>query len=171
MKQKEGQNVVLIGMPGAGKSTIGVILAKQSAHNFVDMDVLIQLEEGRTLQEILDTEGHLGFQKIEERVLLSHHYSKHIIATGGSAVYSEAAMQHLKSNGIAVFLQVALDELLRRLTNLESRGVAVAPGQTFPELYDQRQVLYRKYADVTIDCAHLSQLDISTLICDQLNLR
>ncbi len=169
--QRTDQNVVLIGMPGAGKSTIGVILAKQSAHNFVDMDVLIQLEEKRTLQEILDAEGNLGFNKIEARVLLSHHFTNHIISTGGSAVYSEAAMRHLKANGIAVFLQVEIEELQRRLTNLDSRGVAAAPGQTFAELYEERQILYRKYADVTIECNHFSQLEISTMICEQLNLR
>ncbi|MBF0289714.1 MAG: shikimate kinase [SAR324 cluster bacterium] len=165
------RNVVLIGMPGAGKSTIGVILAKQSAHNFVDTDVLIQLEAKRTLQEILDAEGKEGFHKIEERVLLSHHFSNHIIATGGSAVYSEAAMMHLKSAGIAVFLEVKFEELERRLTNLDSRGVTAEPGQTLRELFEERQILYRKYADVVINCDRLSQLEISQVICQQLMLR
>ncbi|MBF0280014.1 MAG: shikimate kinase [SAR324 cluster bacterium] len=167
---KSERNVVLIGMPGAGKSTIGVILAKQSAHDFVDTDVLIQLEEKRTLQEILDSKGKKGFHQIEERVLLSHHFSNHIIATGGSAVYSEAAMAHLKSAGIAVFLQVDYGELERRLTNLDSRGVTTEPGQTLRELFEERQILYRKYADVVINCDRLSQLEISQVICQQLKL-
>ena len=158
-------------MPGAGKSTIGVILAKQSARDYLDTDVLIQLAEKKSLQQILDETGYMELRRIEERVLLELDCRNHIIATGGSAVYSEAAMQHLKANGIAVFLYVALEELKRRLIDMDTRGIAQRPGQSFTDLYEERQRLYRRYTDLTIDCTDKTQQEISMVICEQLNLR
>lgn len=170
MTQKSFSNVILIGMPGAGKSTIGVILAKQSSKDFIDTDVLIQLQEKRSLQEILDAEGYMSLRKIEEQTLLDLHCQQHVISTGGSAVYSEAAMQHLKKSGVAVFLAVALGELKKRLINMKTRGIAQSPGQTFEALYEERQLLYKKYADLTIDCDNLAQEEISMLICQKLDI-
>ena len=158
-------------MPGAGKSTIGVILAKQSAKNYLDTDVLMQLAEKKSLQQILDEAGHMELRRIEERVLLELDCRNHIIATGGSAVYSEAAMHHLKANGIAVFLHVELEVLKKRLIDMDTRGIAQRPGQSFAELYEERQRLYRRYADLTIDCAHQTQEEISLAICEHLELR
>ncbi len=171
MKPRPFSNIILIGMPGAGKSTIGVILAKQSARDYVDTDVLIQLAEKKSLQQILDEAGYMELRRIEERVLLEFDCRNHIIATGGSAVYSDAAMQHLKANGIAVFLQVELEELKKRLIDMDTRGIAQRPGQSFAELYQERQRLYRRYADLTIDCTHKGQEQISMAICEQLNPR
>lgn len=170
MTQQNFSNIVLIGMPGAGKSTIGVILAKQSARDFVDTDVLIQLAEERSLQDILDTEGYMALRKIEERVLLNLHCRHHVISTGGSAVYSDVAMTNLKKDGIAVFLHVELAEIKKRLIDMETRGIAQSPEQTFEELYEERQFLYRKYADLTIACADRAQEEISMLICEKLEL-
>ena len=171
MKPRPFSNIILIGMPGAGKSTIGVILAKQSARDYLDTDVLMQLAEKKSLQQILDETGYMELRRIEERVLLELDCRNHIIATGGSAVYSEAAMQHLKANGIAVFLYVALEELKRRLIDMDTRGIAQSPGQSFAELYQERQFLYRRYADLTIDCTDKTQQEISMAICERLELR
>ena len=171
MKRLSYSNIILIGMPGAGKSTIGVILAKQSARDYVDTDVLIQLAEKKSLQQILDEAGYMELRRIEERVLLEHHCRNHVIATGGSAVYSDAAMRHLKANGIAIFLKVEMEELKKRLIDMDTRGIAQRPGQSFAELYDERQRLYRRYADLTIDCTRKTQEEISMEICEQLKLR
>lgn len=157
-------NIVLIGMPGSGKSTVGVILAKMLAMNFVDTDVLIQLEENQTLQEIVDSKGHMALRKIEERVLLGVAHRHHVIATGGSAAYSDAAMSHLRQNGIIVFLNADPDCLRSRIRNYETRGLAKRPDQSFQDLFDERYVLYTRYADVTIDCSRLAQEEV----CSQL---
>ncbi|MEE8042457.1 MAG: shikimate kinase [Pseudomonadales bacterium] len=150
-------NIVLIGMPGAGKSTVGVILAKRTARDFVDTDLLIQKTEKRSLQEILDADGYLGLRRIEERVLLSMELCGHVIATGGSAVYSDAAMDHLRRMGIVVFLDVDLDAIKSRVTDFDSRGIAKRADQSFEALFEERRVPYRKYADITIDGARLNQ--------------
>ena len=171
MKPRPFSNIILIGMPGAGKSTIGVILAKQSARDYLDTDVLIQLAEKKSLQQILDETGYMELRRIEERVLLELDCRNHIIATGGSAVYSEAAMQHLKANGIAVFLHVELEVLKKRLIDMDTRGIAQRPGQSFAELYQERQFLYRRYADLTLDCTDKTQQEISMAICEHLELR
>lgn len=150
-------SVILIGMPGAGKSTIGVLLAKESARDFIDTDVLIQVREGKTLQHILDESDYLNLRHIEEEVLLGTELPHHIIATGGSAVYSEKGMAQLKSFGPVVYLDVDLGELNRRIHNYETRGVARRPDQSFEELFAERQELYRRYADITVDCNGKSQ--------------
>ncbi|NOZ22299.1 MAG: shikimate kinase [Planctomycetes bacterium] len=143
-------------MPGVGKSTVGVLLAKVTSRDFVDTDVVIQSREGRRLQDIIDTEGTAAFRKIEEQALLSLDLRRHVIATGGSVVYSERAMKHLGASGAIVHLDLPFDALERRITDLDSRGVVMEPGQTLRDLFDERQPLYRRYADATIDCTGLT---------------
>jgi len=145
-------NLVLIGMPGVGKSTIGVLLAKVTSRNFLDTDIYIQAKEGRSLQEIIDREGTEGFCRIEERHVLSLNCRSCVIATGGSVVYHPKAMRHLGSSGIVIHLD--LPALERRITNLDSRGVVMAQGQTFSQLFTERQSLYRKYAQYTVPCGN-----------------
>ena len=144
-------------MPGSGKSTVGIILAKMMAKDFVDTDVLIQLEEGRTLQAIVDAEGHMALRAIEERVLLGVHHRNHVIATGGSAAYSHKAMAHLQGDGVIVFLHAELDCLRARIRDYETRGLAKRPDQTFEDLFVERLSLYQRYADITIPCLELTQ--------------
>ena len=144
-------NVVLIGMPGVGKSSIGVILAKELGKQFVDADLEIQRREKRLLREILEQEGVEGFLAAEERVNASIEADDTVIATGGSAVYSEKAMAHLGSGGTVVYLKLPYDQLERRLGDLNDRGVVLREGQTLRELYEERIVLYERYADVTVD--------------------
>lgn len=147
------KNIVLIGMPGAGKSTIGVVLAKALRKKFIDTDLLIQEETERPLQEILDTDGTATFRKIEETIILSHRFHNSVIATGGSVVLSRKAMEHLKNNAIIVYLNVSLTEIERRLVNITTRGIVLEKGQTLQDVYDQRVPLYEKYADIAIDCS------------------
>jgi len=153
-------SLILIGMPGSGKSTLGILLAKLLAKDFVDTDVLIQLQQNKTLQDIIDDAGYLALRDIEEQVLFNTHYPNHIIATGGSAVYSEKAMQHLRHYGQIIFLDVALNELSARINNIDTRGLARKPNQSFEELYLERRALYQRYATITIDCTGKSQHQI-----------
>ena len=157
---KNPSNIVLIGMPGSGKSTVGIVLAKLISCNFVDTDVLIQISQGRTLQDIVDTEGYMVLREIEERILLKLDCFDHIIATGGSAVYSHAAMTHLKSNGVVVFLKVELPILESRIHDFATRGLAKRPEQSIEDLFEERFVLYTKYADVTIECKDFTQEEV-----------
>ncbi len=143
-------NIILIGMPGCGKSTVGVVLAKVLGMHFCDTDIVIQQREGRRLQEIIDSEGNEAFLACEEAALLSVSPENTVIATGGSAVYSEAAMAHLRENGTVVYLQVSEPEIERRLADFGGRGVAIGEGMTVADLYNERAVLYAKYADITI---------------------
>ena len=153
-------SLILIGMPGSGKSTLGILLAKMLAKDFVDTDLLIQIQQDKTLQDIVDNQGYLALRDIEEQVLLNIHYPNHIIATGGSAVYSEKAMQHLHHFGPIIFLDVGLSDLLTRVNNIDTRGLARKPGQSFEALYDERRVLYQRYATITIDCTGKNQEQI-----------
>ncbi len=149
------RNVVLIGMPGVGKSTVGVILAKQLGFQFVDADLLIQQQEGRLLHEIITKEGIDGFLSIENRVNASIDVRRAVIATGGSVVYGQEAMEHLKKIGTVVYLKLPYDTLERRLKNLKDRGVVLKEGQTLYDLFQERAPLYERYADLIIDEAGL----------------
>lgn len=144
-------NLILVGMPASGKSTVGVILAKILGYNFVDADIVIQEKEGRKLSEIIETEGIDGFIEIENRVNAGIEVQKTVIATGGSAVYGKEAMEHYKNIGRVVYLKVDMDHLTRRLNDVKQRGVVMRDGQTLISLYNERSVLYEKYADITID--------------------
>ena len=141
------KNIILIGMPACGKSSVGVILAKTAAMSFVDTDLLLQEKEGRKLQYIIDDQG---------RILSSVNAENAVISTGGSAVYSEGAMAHLKSVGTVVYLKLSLSEIDRRLKNIKTRGIAMGPGETLADLYDYRVPLYERYADITIDAEGLT---------------
>ncbi|HXV36207.1 MAG TPA: shikimate kinase [Myxococcota bacterium] len=149
-------NVALIGMPGAGKSTLGVLLAKRTARSFLDTDLLIQQAEGASLQQIIASRGVAAFRAIEERIVRALDCSRTVVATGGSVVYSEAAMRHLGRIGCRIFLDVPLDELERRLGDLDQRGVIRGPGQDFGELLDERRPLYERWADIRVDCRGLA---------------
>ena len=144
-------NIVLIGMPGVGKSTIGVVLAKVLGYQFVDADLLIQEAEGKLLSELIEENGTDGFIDIENRVNSQIQTHRSVIATGGSVVYGKEAMEHLKSIGTVVYLKQNLRVLQRRLRNLKGRGVVLKEGQTLVDLYKERTVLYEKYADITVD--------------------
>lgn len=144
-------NIVLIGMPGCGKSTVGVVLAKVLGMHFCDTDLVIQEREGKRLQEIIDAEGNDAFLVHERDALLSLSLENTIIATGGSAVYSDEAMAHLKKSSTIVYLQVSEPEIERRLSDFGGRGVAIKDGMTVADLYNERMPLYEKYADITIN--------------------
>lgn len=150
-RQKEQRNIVLIGMPGVGKSTVGVILAKQLGLQFVDADLLIQQQEGRLLHEIITQEGVDGFLAIENRVNASIDVRGAVISTGGSVVYGREAMEHLKRTGTVVYLKLPYHELECRLRNLKDRGVVLRGDQTLRDLYEERTPLYERYADLVID--------------------
>ncbi|MDO4853960.1 MAG: shikimate kinase [Coriobacteriia bacterium] len=146
-------NIVLIGMPGAGKSTLGVVLAKVLGYDFLDCDLLIQKFEGRTLQQIIDLEGTSGFLSVENRVLSGIDCKRTVVSTGGSAVYSPEAMEHLGSIGKVVFIKVPYAELENRLGSLKERGVVMKEGigNDLRLLFEERAPLYEKYADITVD--------------------
>ena len=158
MKQN---NVILIGMSGAGKSTLGVLLAKALGKHFTDTDILIQQHTGKLLQEILDTEGVARFMEIEEEVVSSLDLKNTVIATGGSVVYSEKAMQALKKNGFAVYLAVDYEELCKRLSNITTRGIVFKGSNDLRAVYEERLPLYEKYADITV---HSASLDIEASV-------
>jgi len=143
-------NIVLIGMPGVGKSTVGVLLAKLIRFAFIDTDIYIQTREGKSLQALIEEHGAEGFCDLEARHMCSLAVSRHVLATGGSVVYRQAAMAHFKAGGRVIHLDLALDRLKKRLDDIQARGVVIAPGSTLGALYRERQPLYRKYADVTV---------------------
>lgn len=145
-------NIILIGMPGCGKSTVGVLLAKRLGYRYMDVDLLIQEEAGARLFEILRDKGGDYFAALEDRVGASIDASRTVIATGGSMVYGEAAMAHLKRIGKVVYLRVPLAELEHRVNNFETRGILMQEGQTLADIFAERTPLYERYADITVDC-------------------
>lgn len=145
------KNIILIGMPGVGKSTVGVILAKQLGYQFVDSDLIIQKQEKRLLREIIEQEGVDGFIEVENRVNASLCVERSVISTGGSVVYGREAMEHLKREGTVVYLKLSYKALEKRLGNLKGRGVVLREGQTLKDLYEERVPLYQRYADLTVD--------------------
>ena len=166
-------NIILIGMPGAGKSTLGVVLAKILNYSFIDADLLIQSQCDKTLQNIIDACGPDGFIEVENEVLCTLSADQSVIATGGSAVYSDEAMKHLSSIGTVVYLQVSLKELENRLGGLYERGVVMKDGigMSLNALYEERIPLYEKYAEVTIDIDGLSVRDAARQLVDKLSMR
>lgn len=144
-------NLVLIGMPASGKSTVGVILAKVIGYDFIDTDILIQRAEKKRLPEIIKAVGVDGFLEVEERVCSSVEADRCVIATGGSVVYSEKAMRHLKKIGHIMYLKTDFETIRKRLGNIRQRGVALREGQTLRDLYEERVVLYEKYADTVVE--------------------
>ena len=144
------KNIILIGMPACGKSVTGVILAKSLKMNFIDADLLIQERAGKSLQDIINADGIETFKSIEEEVLNAINVKNTVIATGGSAVYYDSAMRHLKENGVVVYIEASLATIKKRLKNIRTRGVAMEKGQTIDSLYEMRVPLYEKYADCTV---------------------
>ena len=145
-------NIILIGMPGSGKSTIGVLLAKMMGYGFVDTDLLIQHFEGKKLYEILRDKGNDYFSETENKILSGIQARHTVIATGGSAVFGKEAMEHLSSIGRVVYLKVSLRELKRRIKNFSTRGIMMKKGQTLDDIFTERSPLYEKYADITVNC-------------------
>ena len=157
-------NIILIGMPGSGKSTCGVLVAKALLKNFFDTDLLLQNIEGKRLQEIIDENGINYFNKAEENAILSLDIRGTVIATGGSVVYSEKSMEHLKKLGRVIYLHLDYDTMADRIKNITTRGVVLKEGHTLLDMYNERLSLYEKYADETLICDNLSVEDVVTSI-------
>ncbi len=152
MSQRKGVNsIILVGMPGVGKSTLGRRLAQIKHTEFVDTDHLIETDVGQPLQSVLDKQGYLVLRQEEEKAILARTFSSCVVATGGSVVYSHKTMSHLKQFGLVVYLRDTLDSLVARIDNFDSRGIACKPGQSFASVFAERQILYRQYADVVVD--------------------
>lgn len=144
-------NIVLIGMPGAGKSTVGVILAKVLGYKFIDSDLLIQQQEGELLKNIIEKHGIQGFVEIENQVNSDIEAEKTVVATGGSVIYGKEAMKHLSNIGTIVYIGISLDALKKRLGDMEQRGVVLKEGQNIEQLYEERCPVYEHYADIIIN--------------------
>ena len=143
-------NIILIGMPAVGKSTVGVVVAKRLGYRFVDTDILIQEETGKLLREIISEEGIDGFLKVEDDVNSRVNVRKTVISPGGSVVYCENAMKHYKEIGKILYLKVSYETISKRLKNAKKRGVVLREGQTLKDLYDERVELFEKYADIIV---------------------
>ena len=165
-----GTNIILIGMPGAGKSTVGVVLAKKLGCAFVDSDLVIQETTGKLLHEVISERGVEGFLDVEEQVNTSIVTDRTVIATGGSAVYGSRAMEHFKELGTVVYLMLSYDAIAERLGDLDERGVTLKAGQELKGLYAERIPLYEKYADLTIDCEKLSIREIVEQIAHKVKI-
>lgn len=153
-------NLILIGMPGSGKSTLGPMLAEKLSFPFLDTDQAIEEAQQRTLQDIMNNDGRTAFRRIEEKILLSLNLQGHVIATGGSAIYSEQGITHLKSNGFAIFLDADMATLESRIDNFSTRGLVKHPEQSFAQLFEERLPLYRKHADITVQSAGLTPEEV-----------
>lgn len=162
-------NIVLIGMPGSGKSTVGVLLAKALLCHFVDTDLIIQAKHGKSLCEIINEIGIDGFIKTENEILSQQSFENTVVATGGSAVYGKGAMNNLKKNGIVVYIKLPPEVIESRINNITTRGIAMPEGFTIKQLYDERAPLYEKYADVTVDCSNLEIEETVKRIADAVN--
>ena len=149
-------NIVLIGMPAVGKSTIGVLLAKTLILSFTDTDLLIQEKYKKSLCDIINDNGTKAFLNIEEDVIFNSDFHNSVIATGGSAVYGENAMKKLKASGKVIYLDLSLEEIRKRIGDIKSRGVVLTKGTTLEDIFNDRKALYEKYADIKIDCNNLT---------------
>lgn len=168
-KAERGDNLILIGMPTSGKSTVGVILAKALGYEFLDIDLLIQKKEGKKLSEIMAERGVDGFLALEEEVTCGLDCAHTVIAPGGSVVYGEKGMEHLRSLGRVIYLQMDLDMLEERLHDAKNRGVALRDGQTLEGLYEERVPLYENYADITVKERGHALEDMVVLIVSRLH--
>ncbi|WP_439102805.1 shikimate kinase [Congregibacter sp.] len=162
------QTVSLIGMPGVGKSTVGVILAKLIGMEFTDTDLSIQAREGKTLQQIIDSDGHLRLREIEEEVLLSEPVNGRVLATGGSVIYSEAIMERLRAAGPVVYLRADVATLVQRVAANPDRGIASGADQTFEDIYNERTPLYERFASHSVDAMGGSADAVASLIVQEL---
>ncbi len=162
------KNVVLIGMPGAGKSTVGVVLAKRLGMSFIDSDLLIQEQEGKKLHEVIEEHGLDGFVEIEGRINTALAPKCAVIATGGSAVYCREAMEHFNSIATICYLQLTYEGIEHRLGDLTERGVVLRAGQTLKELYEERILLYEQYANLTVACENKNIREIVTELAKRL---
>ncbi|MBQ3156243.1 MAG: shikimate kinase [Clostridia bacterium] len=149
------KNMILIGMPGCGKSTVGVVLAKALGMDFIDSDLVIQKKTGVKLSQLIDEHGDEGFRAIENRINAELEADNSIIATGGSVIYGEDAMRHLKEIGTIIYLKLSCEAIEDRLGDLHARGVTIQPGWTLQDLYNERVPMYEKWADITVDCEQL----------------
>lgn len=164
-------NLILIGMPGCGKSTVGVVLAKALGMDFIDSDLVIQKVTGKRLSAIIDESGDAGFREVENRVNADLTAENSIIATGGSVVYGEEAMRHLKQIGTVIYLKLSCEAIEERLGDLHARGVSIQPGWTLRDLYNERIPLYEKWADITVDCEKMMLREVVHTIRRQLDQR
>lgn len=165
MNIKNGRkNIILIGMPASGKSTLGVVIAKIAGMGFLDCDLLIQNREGRLLQNIIDNDGADGFLQIEQKVLKSIDVSNTVISTGGSAVCGGDAIETLKRNGVCIYLEVPLCEVKSRIDNLDTRGIACNKGDTLDDIYEQRMSIYERLADITVKNIGMNMADAARLV-------
>ena len=160
-------NIILIGMPGCGKSTVGVVLAKAANMDFIDSDLVIQKETGVKLSQLIDQYGDEGFREIENRINAHLDTENSVIATGGSVIYGEEAMRHLKDIGTVVYLKLSYEAIEDRLGDLHARGVTIKPGWTLRDLYNERVPLYEQWADMTVDCEELKLREVVRTICEQ----
>ncbi len=165
------KNIVLIGMPGAGKSTIGVILAKTLGMHFVDTDLIIQENENMLLQDIINSGGINKFIAIEEKCILSLDCKETVIATGGSVVYSTKAMEHLKQKGTIIYFKLGIEEIIKRINNIKTRGIVLDKGQSLIDIYNQRVPLYEKYSDITVDCTDKGVEDVIQIIKNEIETK
>ena len=160
-------NIILIGMPGSGKSTVGVVLAKKLGFQFIDSDLVIQEQSGKLLYQLIEELGEAGFLVLENKINAQIQADKSVIASGGSAVYGEEAMRHFKKTGTVVYLKLPYEELEVRLGDLHKRGVVIKKGSSLRELYEERTPLYEKYADITVDCGGIDLRNVMELIAAQ----
>lgn len=162
-------NIVLIGMPGVGKSTVGVILAKILGYQFLDADLVIQEKEGKLLHEIIEEKGTEGFIQVENQINASINAEHAIIATGGSVIYGKEAMEHLKSIGTVVYLKVPFNTLEKRLADIKGRGVVLKEGQDLKALFDERTPLYEYYADIQVSEENLDVEETAAALIKELH--
>lgn len=159
-------NLVLIGMPACGKSTVGVIAAKLLGYSFIDADLVLQQREGRLLQQIIDTDGTSALLEAEQNALISIDTDDAVIATGGSAVYSPSGMEHLKQNAVIAYINVSFEDIVSRLSNLDSRGVAGAKDKSLAEIYAERVPLYERYADITLNVSDINPFNTAKILVE-----